>query len=258
MVAIINDKIKELYVRFGVAKLFIAICIIFYLLTLLFSIVLGDYSVALVALGGNFIPLVLEGEVQRFLMSAFLHGSIIHLVINMLALNSFGTLVERFYGARKFLITFVLTALTASIVSMIAHLIGAYAASESTFSVSIGASGALFGLVGLIIGNKFKDDTYSIKLENYVNTSQLSLFVIYNLLLGFGFNIIGTSVSIDNWAHLGGFVGGVLLGLFLDPVNTFVQSKYKLGAEKALFYISAISIFAAFIGQILFTLLLFF
>ncbi|MBU0975551.1 MAG: rhomboid family intramembrane serine protease [Patescibacteria group bacterium] len=154
--------------------------------------------------------LVLGGEVWRIVSSAFLHIGIFHLLINSYTLYQLGNFVEDFFGRTKLIATYVITAITAGLLSLVL---------SSPFSVSAGASGALFGLVGLILGNAWAKKTYVFDLP--IDERQLLPFVAYNLVFGF------IAPGIDNWAHIGGLVGGILLGFVFDPALSFDPSPIK-------------------------------
>lgn len=212
-----------------------------------------EKQTALVILGGEFLPLMQDGELWRSVTSAFLHNGIFHLAINMWALLSIGKIIEQYYGPKVLLITYVLTAITGSLFSITAIYIGIYLSGglPSGFPVSVGASGAIFGLIGLMIGNKISDRGQGISIDSYINTNTLILFVFYNFLLGFGLNILGTSTSINNWAHLGGLVGGIILGFMFKPINNYLHSGSQNVLIKVLFIVTILILLISYLGLIL-------
>jgi membrane associated rhomboid family serine protease len=136
-------------------------------------------------------PAVTGGQWWRLISATFLHGSLIHLGFNLLALWLLGSQIEKFLGAKFFLLLYFTSALGGSLAST-------YFSPAATFS--IGASGAIFGLMGafIIIGKKIKADV-----------SQIVVLLVINLVLGF------TVSGIDWRAHLGGLLAGVLFTKFL-------------------------------------------
>ena len=88
--------------------------------------------------GAEFAPLSLDDEWYRIFTHLFMHGSILHLLLNMYALSSVGSEIEQLTGTRKFLFIYFLTGLSASLGSLYFNL----------FTVGVGASGAIFGLFG--------------------------------------------------------------------------------------------------------------
>jgi membrane associated rhomboid family serine protease len=139
-------------------------------------------------------------EPWRMLTSVFTHstGFVFHILLNMYTLWIFGQILERMLGRGRFLALYLISGIAGSVGVM-------FWAEQDTFVV--GASGAIFGLMGafLVIQRKLGGDT-----------SQLLILVAINLVIGF---LPGMSVA---WqAHLGGLIGGALVGL------TYVQTRQR-------------------------------
>ena len=134
--------------------------------------------------------LVKMGEVYRLITAAFIHVDITHIIANAYSLFITGRLVESYFGKKKFSIIYFFSALTASLLSI--------CMSES---FSIGASGAIFGLLGSLLYFGFH---YRVYFGN-VLIRQIVPIIILNL--GIGFIVPG----IDNFAHIGGLIGGYLI-----------------------------------------------
>ncbi|HEY5496052.1 MAG TPA: rhomboid family intramembrane serine protease [Candidatus Limnocylindrales bacterium] len=146
-----------------------------------------------------------NGEWWRLVSPVLVHGSILHLAFNMYFLYLVGPLVEQLYGSARFLVLYVLTAATASLASF---LLGP--------GPSVGASGALFGLCGvLLVGRALHRPV--LQGQQRAIMSQIGFLVVINLVFGFGFNSLGGNV--DNFAHLGGLAGGLWLGLLIPPIG---------------------------------------
>jgi len=146
-----------------------------------------------------------NGEWWRLLSPVLVHGSLLHLGFNMYFLYLVGPLVEQVYGSARFLLLYVLTAATASLASF---LLGP--------GPSVGASGALFGLCGvLLVGRALHRPV--LQGQQRAIMSQIGFLVVINLVLGFGLNTFGG--NIDNFAHLGGLAGGLWLGLLIPPIG---------------------------------------
>ncbi|MDY4078131.1 MAG: rhomboid family intramembrane serine protease [Clostridium sp.] len=175
----------------------IAINIILYIITAIMSKNILDINAyVLLYMGGNYGALVSHGQVWRLLTCAFLHGGLIHILCNMYALYALGPQVEILFGRVKYIIIYLLSAIGGSLLS--------YKFSPS--SLSIGASGAIFGLFGamVVFVLKYKDRIPKRVLNNLFGV------IILNLLIGF--NLQG----IDNFAHIGGLLVGALVAfLFL-------------------------------------------
>jgi rhomboid protease GluP len=157
----------------------------------------------------------------------------------MIALYQLGLFTERFFSAKKLLITYVLTAIFASLVSIAVN----FVTRENPFS--IGASGAIFGIMGLLLGNMLINKRYSANLP--LDRNQLILIILYNLMFGFMPN-----VPVDNAAHIGGLLSGFLLSFFIDPMATFDYSKAKERVMKVLSVLCSILLILAFAAQIIY------
>ncbi len=163
---------------------------------------------------------VRSGEYYRLLTATFLHANIIHLLCNMYALYIFGSQLESFVGKVKFILIYLFSALTGSLMSLIFLKNG----------VSIGASGAIFGLAGALI---YFGLHYRVYLGNVVKTNLIPI-IILNLSLGFMMN------GVDNWAHIGGLIGGLLINMALGV-------KYKSKTSERVNGIIISIIFVAFL-----------
>ncbi|WP_430816495.1 rhomboid family intramembrane serine protease [Carboxylicivirga sp. RSCT41] len=146
--------------------------------------------------GGNLRSVTLMGEAWRLLSSAFLHIGVMHLLFNMYALLFIGKEIETQTGSSKFLFAYLMTAVLASIASIVSN--------ENI--VSAGASGAIFGMYGVLIALLLlKGIEIPKKIRGNFITS-VFIFVGYNLFSGF------TEEGIDNAAHIGGLVSGLIIG----------------------------------------------
>ncbi len=150
--------------------------------------------------GVLFGPLVAEGQYWRLLTAIFLHIGFVHLAFNSLGLFIFGTAVERACGPLRLTTVYVGSGLAGSALS--------YAASPAVRSA--GASGAIFGVLGALAVYLVVNREEFGKLGQREITTVLFLAAM-NLLNGL------TTPGVDNWAHVGGFLGGVALGLAIMP-----------------------------------------
>lgn len=148
--------------------------------------------------GANYRPLTMDGQWWRLLTNTFLHGGIMHVFANMYGLLFVGIFLEPLLGKTRMLAIYLTTGILASAASIWWY--------EAT--VSVGASGAIFGLYGLFLAlmvTKIFHPEFS-----KVFLSSTLIFVGFNLLMGF-------AGGIDNAAHIGGLVSGFLIGLMLYP-----------------------------------------
>lgn len=151
----------------------------------------------LLALGADYPPLVQQGEYWRLVTSLFLHIGFLHLVLNGWALYQLGGLFEILLGSGRLLLVYFVSGIAGSIASNL-----------FTRSLSAGASGAIFGVMGAIIAFLLK------RRENLTPQAksllmQLVLWAGINVFLGF------STPGIDNAAHLGGCAAGLAIGFFL-------------------------------------------
>lgn len=148
------------------------------------------------------------GEYYRLVSAMFLHAGIIHLVLNMFALFTIGRVLESYIGHARFLVIYFLGGLAGSLTSALLN---------SPEISSVGASGAVFALAGaeLIFGARFGN---LLPAEAEKRMSRAGQVIAANLVYGFL-----PDSNIDNWAHLGGAVGGVLVSLLIGALFTIKQ-----------------------------------
>ena len=144
--------------------------------------------------------LIMSGkELYRLFTPMFLHGSVSHLLLNSYSLNNIGPEVERLFGTGRFLATYVAGGIAGNIAS-------AY----YTPNPSLGASGAVFGLMGAYY-------TFLSRNEELFGRSAKSAMGRVGSTLGMNILFGLASPSIDNWAHIGGGVGGVAMATAFGP-----------------------------------------
>ncbi len=152
---------------------------------------------------------VAGGEVWLLLTSMFLHSGFIHLALNMLSLYFLGSFVEQAFGRSRFLALYLCSGLAGGI---------AYLYFGAFDEPAVGASGAIFGLLGGVLGYSLRNGTFS-----WQNPLIRQLLILTALNLYFGFSV----PNISNTAHIGGLVGGAAFGWLTAPT---VYSGKKLRA----------------------------
>ena len=161
------------------------------------NIIVPDVQ-TLIDWGANVRSLTFNGEQWRLFTNIFLHYGILHLLFNMYALLYIGVLLEPRLGRWRFLTAYIITGLVASLMSAYWH--------ENT--ASAGASGAIFGMYGVF---------FSMLTTNLINKEQRKAFMA-SIGVFIGYNLInGLKGGIDNAAHIGGLVSGVLIGYTFYP-----------------------------------------
>lgn len=176
-------KVRKPYMTIAI----MAINIFIYILTAIYSVeVIGTY-------GGLYAPAVRAGEIYRILTATFIHADILHLFFNMYALYIIGIQLESFFGSIKYAVIYLFSGIAGSLLSM-AFLGDGW---------SIGASGAIFGLFGSLLYFGYH---YRVYLGNALR-SQIIPLILLNLFIGF------VIPGIDQFAHLGGLVGGIVMSM---------------------------------------------
>ncbi len=155
-------------------------------------------SESLIQWGANFRPITLEGEWWRLITSCFLHIGVFHLLMNMYALLYIGLLLEPHLGRARFLGAYLLTGIFASITSLWWH----------DLTISAGASGAIFGMYGVFLA--MLTTNFIEKSARKALLTSIAVFIGYNLLNGL-------KGGIDNAAHIGGLISGLIIGYAYFP-----------------------------------------
>jgi rhomboid protease GluP len=179
-----------------VAYTILGITVVVYLLQLLTQFTLG-YDLP-IGLGAKANEAIRAGQLWRFFTPMLLHGSILHIGFNMYALYIFGTGLERRFGNSRFLLLYILSGFAGAVFSFL-----------FSSAYSIGASGAIFGLIGaegifLFQNRKLFGAQVGRAINNVVFVVAINLF-------------LGLQPGIDNWGHIGGLLGGLIFAWFAGP-----------------------------------------
>ena len=182
-----------------ITEIIIALCVIMF-----FVSGMGFDLNSLLYFGANSSLLVRSGEIFRLVTYMFLHAGFIHIFLNMYSLYIVGTKVEDFFGKWKYIIIYLFSGICGGLLSI----------GLNQNVISVGASGAIFGLFGALI---YFGYTY----RGYVGAivkSQIVPIVIYNLIIGFFIP------GIDMWGHVGGLFAGMLTA---NMLGTIENKKYN-------------------------------
>ncbi len=205
-----NLKMEEIFKKKYpvITYTLIAICVLMYLIPLL-----TNSSNSFLNMFAIYKPFIVKGEYYRIITGTFLHANIVHLLFNCYALYIIGKELESYIGKFKYLMVYIFSAITGSLMSLIFLGNG----------VSVGASGAIFGLMGSLV---YFGIHYRVYLESVLKTQIIPL-IFFNLMLGF------LITGIDNFAHIGGLIGGYLSTMALgvkyketnfEKVNGYILS----------------------------------
>lgn len=180
----------------------------------------------LVHYGANVPIFVLHGQWYRLLTATFLHVGLLHISTNMWCLWNLGLLGEPLLGPMGLIAVYMITGIAGNLLSMSYTVITAlWHHVPMEFSVGAGASGAVFGLAGILIvllsNRKLPIPWFELKRLR----RSVIWFAAINLLIG-GATILLPVIRIDNFAHLGGFLSGLALGVPLMPRMTAGRTRY--------------------------------
>jgi rhomboid protease GluP len=191
---------------------------------------------ALIHYGANNTWLVLHGQWYRLLTATFVHVGLIHLATNMWCLWNLGILGEPLVGPLGMLAVYMLTGIAGNLLSMALNVVFNHVFRDPSFLVQVGAgaSGAVFGIAGILIvllSNRRLPFPWG-ELQRL--RSSVIKFALINLAIGLSTIKFNFGVRIDNSAHIGGFLCGLALGVPLVPRMTSGRDRY-LQRQKATF-----------------------
>lgn len=195
-----NKKYEKIFSKKEplITYILIGICTILFILSMILSKAIYEFDIkTLLILGANNKLLVKSGQIWRVITSAFLHGGIAHFMINMYSLYIIGKEIEGHFGKINYLTIYFFSALCGGLLSAVAGKAGV---------VSVGASGAIFGLMGALV---YFGLCYRLYLKNSL-LNQILPVIAFNLIIGF------LIAGIDMWGHIGGLIGGFLMAMALN------------------------------------------
>ena len=180
----------------------------------------------LVLFGANVPALIRGGDYYRLIASGFLHIGIIHILCNMYSLSVLGPTIEHFYGKAKYILIYFFSMIIASLFVMVF---------QNDYSVSAGASGAIFGLLGSLL-------YFGYYYRGYIGNQiigQVIPVIIINLVIGFMFP------GISNAAHIGGLIGGVAVSFMLG-INDKSDKSNRITGTIITIALTAFMVYLAF------------
>lgn len=213
---------SNLYVTYGIIAINV---LVFVLMAFNGAGIFDANAIVHINWGSNYSPLTLSGDWWRLVTCVFIHFGIIHLVMNLYALYMAGVYLEPMLGKTTYIVAYFATGIFASLASLWWHKEGVNSA---------GASGAIFGMYGVFLALLFTN-----LIPKQVRRSLLQsigVFVVFNL-------IYGTKGGIDNAAHIGGLLSGLVIGFIFYPLlkkeDRGVKSVFALAAIVAAAGLSA-------------------
>lgn len=238
-----GDKLRNYPASTSILVICVITFVLYSFLVLIFSGIFNSTQI-LYLMGGENAASIFSGELWRFVLPAFLHADVIHIIINMYALWQIGYFIEMYYGSKATFVFFLISSIGGSLLSVGINILESLVLNQDTFLyVSVGASAGLFGLMGIVIGNKFKKDTYSANLP--IDENSVYLMVVFNIVYGF------IAVGINNWAHIGGLITGIVLGFLIRPIHNFGNKENNKKIINVLFILCIILIVVSLAAHIL-------
>ena len=145
---------------------------------------------------------VRHGEIWRLFTAMFLHAGLLHLTVNVISLFQLGRFYELMFGTRRFLFIYFISGLLASVASVL-----------WTRGASVGASGAIFGVLGAFIFSIRRSPLWRHHPAGKSLVSQAVFLIVANIILTW------TIPQIDKAGHVGGLLSGLILGSILPPLT---------------------------------------
>jgi rhomboid protease GluP len=193
---------------------------------------IADFSgQTLVHFGANFGPWTLSGEWWRLLTYMFLHGGLMHIAFNMWCLWDLGALCESLYGRWTFGAIYLITGVAGGVASL----------GWNPMVLSVGASGAIFGLAGALVASFYLGEFSLPRVAIQGTLRSLVVFIGFNVLFGSFFP------GIDNACHGGGLVSGLMLGALIAKVAP--EHDKPLKRVGVLLFVAVIVVAGAFAVQ---------
>ena len=226
-----NKKFNEVFAPKAIVftNIIMLICMAMYFVVAIYGNNFINFDVGiLTSFGANNIVLVKHGQIWRLITCAFLHVGFIHLLVNMYSLRVIGPSVEALIGKWKFVFIYLISSVSASLMSLVF--------TEANI-VSAGASGAIFGLMGALLYFGYH---YRLYLNDAIKT-QIIPVIVFNLLIGFMIS------GIDNGAHIGGLVGGYLATMAIGIKNKSHKKDMINGWIVLILYIAFLSYIVYFV-----------
>lgn len=230
-------------IQFKFSNLFFLLYFITFIFLAAFIVQLriGEFNAPLFYIFGGEIPSrIVRGDLWLLVTANFFHLDILHFLFNIISLKRIGELVENFYDGRLLFTVFFFSGIGGTLLS---HLVSIASRVEI---YSLGASAGVFGLVGLLIGGSLKKYRYGIDLPFTV------MDILPFALVAFMFGFL-PGLNVNNWAHLGGAVTGIVFGLLFS--NTYNKESRLIENTRNFLYNFSIVIFVLSYMMLLINLL---
>ncbi len=158
------------------------------------------------------LPVLVDGRWWTVLSAGWLHGGALHILFNMMWVRQLAPAVASFYGVGRLIIIYTVATVSGFAITSAAAMLGVFEIFSGPLSflrgapLTVGASAPLFGLFGALI-------VYGRRAGQRAITQQVTQWAVYLVIFGLLFP------GVDNWAHMGGFLGGYVAARWLDPLR---------------------------------------
>jgi len=183
------------------------------------------------------------GQLWLLITSGFLHFDPIHFLVNMYSLHRLGQLVSRFYNDKILAAAYIFGSLGGSLMTLFVTRIEITAFQTITNAFSVGASSGIFALIGLLLGGTLKRSRYGFSLP--FSSQDILPIALFSLMIG-----LLPGSNINNWAHVGGLMTGILLGLVI-PHALSHKSKLSNLFQEVLYVLAILLAACSFIALII-------
>lgn len=228
----------EIKIQFSALNLLILLNLVIFVIAFLLNSSVGFDNNLFYLMGGQVTSRITAGSLWLLVTANFFHIELLHFVFNIISLYRIGQLVEYYYDSKKLFTVYVLGGVGGVLLSYLTSLIF----HQNIFS--LGASASIFSLVGLLLGGTFRKNRFGRDLP--FSTTDLLPFVLIAFVFGFM-----PGLNINNWAHLGGLLTGIILGLVIPNSLTRSTNNFENYTIKFLFWVSMI-IFILSYGALIF------
>lgn len=215
----------EIKLQFNILTSLLGLNLVIFVLAFLLDNIIGFDASLFYLFGGQVTSRISLGDWWLLVTANFFHIDLLHFIFNAFSLYRIGQLAMYYYDSKKVFLTYILGGMGGVGLSYLISLL----LNQNIYS--LGASASIFALIGLLLGGTFRRNRFGRELP--FSARDLLPFVLIAFLFGFM-----PGLNINNWAHLGGLITGIVLGFVLPNSLVRIDSKFDLGVSKLLFWFS--------------------
>lgn len=227
----------EIKLQFNLLTFLLGLNLVIFVLAFLLDNVVGFDATLFYLFGGQVTSRISLGDWWLLVTANFFHIDLLHFIFNIISLYRIGQLSLYYYDAKKVFLTYILGGVGGVGLSYLISLL----TNQNIYS--LGASASIFALIGLLLGGTFRRNRFGRELP--FSARDLLPFVLIAFLFGFM-----PGLNINNWAHLGGLITGIILGFLLPNSLVRVDNKIDIGITRVLFWFSLVAFILSYIALI--------